>query len=178
RRVGVPGLFSVDGGGTEPMPRMIRRALVALAVAGLLVGVAVGAAGIIFRLYGPDLARAQLGGALATALGRPVRVEAGSFHPWAAGLPASGLTLPSGPGPQDGTFLRRDHADVGVRLESLWRRRLVVAVTLADLDVATTAGGGAVDLAALAFPSTFALGSVEVRVGVIRLVRGHVHHRD
>src|SRR5262249_5262524 len=37
---------------------------------------------------------------------------------------------------------------------------------------------GAGDLAALALPTTFALGSVEVRVGAVRLVNGRVRHRD
>src|SRR5262245_23648422 len=160
------------------MRRMVRRALVALAVVGLLVGVAMGAAWIVFRLYGPDLVRGQLESALATALGRSARVDAVSFRPWAAGLRVSGVTVASGARPEDGTFLRLDHADVGVRLESLWRRRLVVAVTLASLDVATTAGGGATDLTAAALPSTVTLGSVEIRVGLIRLVNGRVRHRD
>src|SRR5262249_49651465 len=160
------------------MARLIRRGLVALAVAGLLVGVAVGAAWTIFRLYGPDLVRAQLERALADALARPARVDAVSFRPWAAGLRVSGVTVASDAAPADGPLLRLDHADVGIGLESLGRRRLVVAVTLVGLDLATTAGGGGGGLAALAVPSTFALGSVEVRVGVIRLMNGRVRYRD
>jgi autotransporter translocation and assembly factor TamB len=157
---------------------MFRRALVALAVGGLLAGVAVGAAWIAFRLYGPDLIRAELERGLASALGRAARVDAVSFRPWAAGLRVSGVTVASGPRPDDGTLLRLDHADVGVRLESLWRRRLVIAVILADLDLATTAGGGDAGLAALALPSTFTVGSVEVRVGRVGLMNGRVRHRD
>src|SRR5262245_66112346 len=97
------------------MPRLIRRALVVLAVAGLLVGLAVGAAWTIFRLYGPDLVRAQLERALAAGFARPAHVDAVSFRPWAAGLRVSGVTVTSGAAPADGPLLRLAHADAGLR---------------------------------------------------------------
>jgi hypothetical protein len=72
-----------------------------------------------------------------------------------------------------------DHADVGIRLESLWRRQLLLTIALAGLDMTTSsAGEGGAGLAALSVPSTFVLGSVEVRVGLIRLERGRLRHRD
>ncbi|HEY1333166.1 MAG TPA: hypothetical protein VGF31_02845, partial [Myxococcaceae bacterium] len=63
--------------------------------------------------------------------------------------------------------------------ESLWRRQIVLTVTLTGLDATTSAAGGGGDgLAALSVPSTFALGSMEIRVGLIRLDRGHLLYRD
>src|SRR5262249_40169794 len=71
------------------------------------------------------------------------------------------------------------HADVRIRLESLWRRRLVLSVTLTGLDVTTSStGGGGAGLVAFSLPSTFSLGPVEARVGLVRVTGGHLRHRD
>jgi hypothetical protein len=54
------------------MHRWIRRACVLLVVVGLLMGAAIGTAWLLFRLYGPDLVRAELEDALSSAFGRPL----------------------------------------------------------------------------------------------------------
>jgi autotransporter translocation and assembly factor TamB len=161
------------------MRRWARRGCVLLVVVGLLLGVAVGAAWILFRLYGADLARTQLERALSAAFDRPARVGAVTFRPWLAGLRVHGVSMATDRSPGGAALLSLDHADVGIRLESLWRRQLVLTVTLTGLDVSTSStGGGGATLAALSFPSTFALGSMEVRLGRIRVTRGHIRHRD
>lgn len=101
------------------------------------------------------------------------------FRPWLASLRVSGVSVSNDNAAEAGTLLSLDHADVGIRLESLWRRQLVLAVILTRLDVTTSStGGGGSGLAALALPSTFSIGSVAVRVGRIRLDQGHVLYRE
>ncbi|HEX5911966.1 MAG TPA: hypothetical protein VFY54_02425, partial [Rubrobacter sp.] len=69
--------------------RLIRWTLVGLAALVLLLGVGVATAWILFRLRGPELIRAELEGALVTALGRPARVDAVTFRPWPVALRVS-----------------------------------------------------------------------------------------
>jgi autotransporter translocation and assembly factor TamB len=156
----------------------MRRGRVLLMVVGGLIVLAVGTAWVLFELYGPDVARTQLERALSAALGRPARVGAVTFRPWVATLRVSDVTMPSDQPADGGALVSLAHADVRVRLESLWRRRLVLSVTLTGLDVTTSAGGGGAGLVAFSLPSTFALGYVEARVGLVRVVAGHLRHRD
>jgi autotransporter translocation and assembly factor TamB len=165
---------------TDPMRGWMRRGRVLLVVVGLLLGAAAGAAWVLFQVYGPDRIRTELERALSTASGRPARVEAVTFRPWLATLRVSGVRVADDGPAAGGAMVSLDHADIGIRLESLWRRQLVLTVTLAGLDVTTssTGRGGGVGLAGLALPSTFSLGAVEIRIGLIRLDQGHILHRD
>ncbi len=132
---------------------------------------------ILFRLRGPELIRAELEGALVTALGRPARVEAVTFHPWPVALRVSGVAVASGASWDQGTLLRLDHGDVSVRIESLWRRRLVIGVTLTGVDVtASAAGGGGAAIPIL--PDTVAIGPVTARLAVVQIRQGHILYRD
>src|SRR5262245_1376664 len=157
----------------------VRHGRVLLLVVGLLLGAVAGAGWVLFRLYGADLVRTEIERALTTAFDRPARVGVLTFRPWLAGLRVSGVSVPNAKPADPGALLSLDHADVGIRLESLWHRQLVLTVSLTGLDVTTssTSGGGA-SLAALSLPSTFSIGSVGVRVGQIRLEQGHILHRD
>jgi autotransporter translocation and assembly factor TamB len=156
-----------------------RRALVLLTVVGLLLAAAVGTAWILFRMYGPDLMRAELERALSSAFGRPAHVGAVTFRPWPAGLRVSGVTVTTDDAVNGGDAIKLDHADIGIRLESAWRRQIVLAVRLTGLDLTTSpAGGEGAGLAGLALPSTFMLGGMEIRVGLIRLERGRIVYRD
>ncbi len=137
----------------------------------------VATAWILFRLRGPELIRAELEGALVTALGRPARVDAVSFRPWPVALRVSGVAVASSASWEQGTLLRLDHGDVSVRIESLWRRRLVIGVTLTGVDVAATAAGGG-GLAIPILPDTVAIGPVTVRLAVVQIRQGHILYRD
>jgi hypothetical protein len=139
--------------------------------------VGVATAWILFRLRGPELIRAELEGALVTALGRPVRVDAVTFHPWPVALRVSGVAIASGASWEQGALLRLDHGDVSVRLESLWHRRLVIGVTLTGIEVTATAAGGG-DLAIPIPPDTVAIGPVTARLAVVQIRQGHVLYRD
>ena len=133
---------------------------------------------VLFRLRGPELIRAELEGALVTALGRPARVGAVTFHPWPVALRVSGVAIASGASWEQGTLLRLDHGDVSVRLESLWRRRLVLGVTLAGIEVtATAAGGGGLAIRPIP-PDTVAIGPVTARLAVVRVRQGRIVYRD
>src|SRR5262249_55332879 len=161
------------------MRTWVRRASILLMVLGLLIGALVATAWVLFRLYGPEFMRAELERALSSALGRPARVEAVMFRPWLAPLRVSHVSVPTNDSAAGAGPFSLEYADIGVRFESLWRRQLVLTISLTGLDVTTSStGGDGTGLAALAFPATFRLGSVEVRIGRIRLQRGHLLHRD
>ena len=132
---------------------------------------------VLFRLRGPELIRAELEGALVTALGRPARVDAVTFRPWPVALRVSGVAVASGASWEQGTLLRLDHGDVSVRLESLWRRRLVIGVTLTGIEVTATAAGGG-GLAIPIPPDTVAIGPVTARLAVVRVRQGRIVYRD
>ena len=160
------------------MRGFLRHGRVLLLVVGLLLGMIVGTAWVLFQLYGSDLVRTELERALTTAFGRPARVGAVTFRPWLASLRVSGVSVANDNPAGGGALVSLDHADVGIRLESLWRRQLVLTVSLTGLDVTTAPEGSGADLATLSLPSTFSLGSVEIRLGLIRLDRGHIMQRN
>ena len=160
-----------------PRRRLVRWSLVGLAGLALLLGASVATAWVLFRLRGPELIRAELEGALVTALGRPARVDAVTFRPWPVALRVSGVAIASGASWEQGTLLRLDHGDVSVRLESLWRRRLVIGVTLTGVEVTATAAGGG-GLAIPILPDTVAIGPVTARLAVVRVRQGRVVYRD
>jgi autotransporter translocation and assembly factor TamB len=160
-----------------PRRRLIRWSLVGLAGLALLLGAGVATAWVLFRLRGPELIRAELEGALVTALGRPARVDAVTFRPWPVALRVSGVAVASGASWEQGTLLRLDHGDVSVRLESLWRRRLVIGVTLTGVEVTATAAGGG-GLAIPIPPDTVAIGPVTARLAVVRMRQGRILYQD
>ena len=157
--------------------RLIRWSLVGLAALVLLLGAGVATAWILFRLRGPELVRAELEGALVTALGRPVRVEAVTFRPWPVALRVSGVAVASDASWERGTLLRLDHGDVSVRLESLWRRQFVIAVTLTGAEVTASATGGG-GLAIPIPPDTVAIGPVTARLAVVQIRQGRILYQD
>ena len=132
---------------------------------------------MLFRLRGPELVRAELEGALVTALGRPVRVEAVTFRPWPVALRVSGVAVANGASWEQGILLRLDHGDVSVRLESLWRRQFVIAVTLTGAEVTASATGGG-GLAIPIPPDTVAIGPVTARLAVVRIRQGRILYQD
>jgi autotransporter translocation and assembly factor TamB len=139
----------------------------------------VATAWVLFRLRGPELIRAELEGALVTALGRPARVDAVTFRPWPVALRVSGVTVASGASWEQGTLLRLDHGEVTVRFESLWHRRLVIGVTLTGIEVtATAAGGGGLTIPIPVPPDTVAIGPVTARLAVVRIRQGRILYRD
>jgi autotransporter translocation and assembly factor TamB len=157
--------------------RLIRWSLVGLAALVLLLGACVATAWVLFRLRGPELVRAELEGALVTTLGRPVRVEAVTFRLWPVALRVSGVAVARGESWEQGALFRLEHGDVSARLESLWRRQLVIAVTLTGAEVTTTATGGG-GLAIPIPPDTVAIGPVTARLAVVRIRQGRILHQD
>jgi autotransporter translocation and assembly factor TamB len=132
---------------------------------------------VLFRLHGPERIRAELEGALVTAVGRPARVEAVAFRPWSITFRVSGVAVASGASWEQGTLLRLDHGDVSVRLESLWRGRLALGVTLTGVEVAATAAGGD-GLAMPILPDTVAIGPVTARLALVQIRRARILYRD
>jgi hypothetical protein len=161
-----------------PRRRLVRWSLVGLAGLALLFGACVATAWVLFRLRGPELIRAELEGALVTALGRPARVGAVTFRPWPVALRVSEIAIASGASWEQGTLLRLDHGDVVVRLESLWHRRLVIGVTLTGIEMTATAAGTGGGLTIPIPPDTVAIGPVTARLAVVKIRQGRILYRD
>ena len=161
----------------RPRRHLVRWILIGLVGLALILGASVATAWILFRLRGPELVRAELEGALVTALGRPARVDVVTFRPWPVALRVSGVAVASGASWDQGVIFRLEHGDVSVRLESLWRRRLVIAVTLTGVEVTATAAGGG-GLALPLPPDTVAIGPVTARLAVVQLRQGRILYRD
>ena len=157
----------------------MRRALVVLAV--LLAGAGV-ASWAALRAYGPALTRERIESALSDALGRPVRVGGARFQPWLGRLAVTDIAVAAGPRWDDGALLTAARGDVSIRVESLWRRQVVLSIAVTDLDLAVAAalrpagGGGGGN--GFVVPDTVAIGPLTARIGVIRLARGRVRFRD
>ena len=157
---------------------MTRRTLgfAALAVLILVVGGAL-VSWYALRTWVPQFTRERVEALLADGLGQPVRVGEVRLHPWRARLSVSNVVSD---GLDDGLAIRVPAADVDVTLASLWRRRLVLAITFHDLDVRLTgrldgAGGGA---SPFPLPESFAAGPLRVEIGSVRVVRGHAVLRE
>src|SRR5262245_30245799 len=124
-----------------------------LAVLLVVVGGAV-ASWVAVRVWGPAFTRERVEAALAAGLGQPVRVGDVRLRPWRGRLSLSGIVSN---GPPDGVTLRIPTVDVDVAIESLWRRRLVLAITLRDLDVrASTSLDGPGNTVPFPLPDSFA----------------------
>jgi autotransporter translocation and assembly factor TamB len=163
----------------ESVSRRVRWLLVAgLGLALAAVGVAL-VSWFVLRTWGPALARERVEVALTDALGRPVRVDRVALRPWLARVDLYGVHVGAEPTAPDGTRLDLGRAGVSVRLASLWRRELVLSITLTDVDLRIEARGeGAQPPVAFAMPERLTLGPVVARIGAVQLSRGRVRYED
>src|SRR5262245_40212176 len=155
----------------EPMTwsrvRWWHGALVALLLL-VLIGASVSWA--IVRLYGPRFTRDRVEAALGEALGQPVRVGAVALRPWLLRVSLADLSTTADPSAPTSISFQVRSLDVILRIESLWRRELVVSVALDDADVDTTVRlGGGGEFRPFPLPESIALGPLHVKIGTIRL---------
>jgi hypothetical protein len=143
-----------------------------LVVVGLVlaaIALAGGIAAVLLSWYGPRFAREELERTLTDRLGRPVRVQAIRHHLWRGRISVAGVTVEPPGDAADATRARIERVDVDLRLESLWRRQVVLAVTATGLDLDLTTGGGGEGGGSIGVPEELAAGPVTVRLAVIRL---------
>ncbi len=115
----------------RPRIRFSRRRAGALLSALVLVAAALALAlWAATRALQPRLARERVEAALASVLGRPVRVERVGLELWRGRVVLDGLAVAAGDGWADGVLLQARRLIVGVQLASLWRRELVLGVVL------------------------------------------------
>jgi autotransporter translocation and assembly factor TamB len=151
-------------------------ALVALVVVAIAVPVASWA---LLRVYGPQLTRERIETALTDVLGQAVRVGAVDLKPWLLRLSVLDVAT-EGPA-TSGVQLRGrlPRADVSVAVESLWRRELVLSVALMAPDIRVDMSlGGAGEISVFPLPASFPIGPLHVRIGAVRIARGHFAFRD
>jgi uncharacterized protein involved in outer membrane biogenesis len=157
----------------------LRRWIVRLCVAGaILVGLALAAA-FALRAYAPALSRDRLEAALTEGLGRPVRIESVALSVWLGRAEIRNLRVEPGPGEGSEPILRLGRGELRVGISSLWRRQLVLSTFLLE-DVSLRLSGSSQDAPApvLDIPETLEFGPVTVRIGTLRVERGHLLYRD
>ncbi len=157
----------------------LHRWLVRLGIAGAILAGLVLAAGLLLRSYAPALSRERLEAALTEGLGRPVRIERVALSVWLARAEIENLQVEPGPGEGTEPVLRVGRAEIRVGISSLWRRQLVLStIRLQDLDLRLIASGPAASPPSLEIPETLDLGPVTVRLGAVRVERGHIIYRE
>jgi autotransporter translocation and assembly factor TamB len=151
--------------------RWLRRLGFALLVAAVVIVGGALALSAAVRAWGPEFTRERVEAALSDALDQPVRVGEVRLRPWRGRLSLSEVVSDGGP---DGVALRIPLVNVDAALESLWRRRLVLSITLSDLDVRVARRfDGPGRAAPFPLPDGFAVGPLRVVIGSLRIIRGH-----
>jgi len=157
----------------------LRRWIVRLCVAGaILAGLALAAA-LALRAYAPALSRDRLEAALTEGLGRPVRIESVALSVWLGRAEIRNLRVEPGPGEGSEPILRLGRGELRVGISSLWRRQLVLSTILLE-DISLRLSGSSQDAPppVLDIPETLEFGPVTVRIGTLRVERGHLLYRD
>ena len=157
----------------------LRRWIVRLVVAGALLGSLAFAAALLLRAYAPALSRERLEAALTAGLGRAVRIESVALSVWLARAEIANLRVEPGPGEGTEPILRVGRTEIRVGISSLWRRQIVLStIRLQDASLRVTGSGQDASSPPLDIPDTLELGPVTVRIGAVRIERGHVLYRD
>jgi translocation and assembly module TamB len=155
---------------------LIRLVILGVVVAGLAL-----AASLALRAYGPALSRDRLEAALTAALGRPVRIGEATLSLWRGRIEITGLRVEPGPGEGTEPVLQVGRGRLQVGISSLWRRQLVLStIRLEDLTLRLSATGQAASSPSppLDVPDTLQAGPVTVRIGTVRIERGHIIYSD
>jgi autotransporter translocation and assembly factor TamB len=146
-----------------------------LLAALLLVLIGAAASWAIVRVYGPRFTRDRVEAALGEALGQPVRVGAVELRPWLLRVSLADLATKAAPAAATRVDLLVRSLDVILRIDSLWRRELVVSIALTDVDLdAAPRLEGSGEFRPFPLPEFVAVGPLRVRIGTIRLTRAHV----
>jgi autotransporter translocation and assembly factor TamB len=146
----------------------------------LVIAATVAAGWYIVRTYGPLLATERVQSALATALGRPVRIGHVSLAPWFGRVDVQAISVAAGQHWEAGTMADVERASATVGIASLWRRELVISTIVldgVDLQYVSTDGGEPFALPPT-IPDRFTVGPVTVAVNGVHVMRGRLSLRQ
>lgn len=140
-----------------------RLAITLLGAAGLLLVVLLLASWLVVRVWGPSLTASRIAAAIQEATGRPAHVESVALQPLLGRVRIAGL---SAAGDND-LLVRVARIAVAIRIESVWRRELVVGVTATGADVRIRSGPKLTEPIAFEIPERLRLGPITVRLATI-----------
>jgi uncharacterized protein involved in outer membrane biogenesis len=151
-----------------------RLAITLLLVVGALLLVAVGTSWVIVRAWGPSLTASRIAAAITEGTGRPTHVDGVVLEPLRGRVQITGLTV-SG---QREELVRVERIDVGVRIESLWRRELVVGIAVHGASVRLQPDPTAPSPPPFEMPERFEVGPITARLASIRVERSELRFED
>lgn len=155
-----------------------RLAITLLLVVGALLLVVVGTSWLIVRLWGPSLTASRIATPITEGTGRPAHVDGVVLEPLRGRVQITGLTV-SG---QREPLVRVERIDVGVRIESLWRRELVVGIAVQGASVRLRPDPQPDPTAPspppFEMPERFKLGPITARLASIRVERSELRFED
>jgi autotransporter translocation and assembly factor TamB len=151
-----------------------RRLAIALGLVVALCALAlVGSAWLAVRVWGPSLTSSRIAAAITEATGRPARVHDVILQPLRGRVRISGLAVDDAREP-----IRVEQIDVSIRIESLWRREIVVDIAGAGADVRLEAKPGPDEPIIFDVPERIRLGPITARLGSISLERSRLRFED
>jgi autotransporter translocation and assembly factor TamB len=151
-----------------------RLAITLLGATGLLLGVLLVGSWLAVRVWGPSLTAGRIAAAIQEATGRPAHVEEVALQPLLGRVRIGGL---SAAGDND-LLVRVARIDVAIRIESVWRRELVVGATASGADVRIRSGPRRTEPVAFEIPERLRLGPITVRLASIAVEQSRLSFED
>ena len=151
-----------------------RLAVTLLLVVGVLLVVALGSSWLLVRVWGPSFTASRIAAAITEATGRPAHVDGVVLEPLLGRVRISGLTAAG----EHDLLVRVERVDVAIRIESLWRRELVVGIAVHGADVRIQPGPAPSEPMAFEMPERFQLGPITARLASIALERSRLRFED
>ena len=155
-----------------------RRIAIALLVVGVLGMAAVGASWLAVKIWGPAFTADRIAAAITEASGRPARVESVLLEPLRGRVRVSGLTVGAADDGAGQPMVRVGRIDVAIRLESFWRRELVIGIAAQTAQVQLKPEPGSTRPFTFDMPERFQLGPISARLSSIRLDRSRLRYED
>lgn len=150
-----------------------RRLVIAL---GLVVGVSALAAlgsALIVRVWGPSLTSSRIAAAITDVTGRPARVHEVILEPLRGRVRILGLAVDDPREP-----VRVEQIEVSIRIESLWRRELVVSIAVAGADARLEPGPRPDEPIPFEMPERIQIGPITARLASISVERSRLRFED
>src|SRR5262245_23082938 len=131
----------------------------------------------VVRIYGPSFTREKIESALTEALDQPVRIGAVRLEPWLLRLVLADVSTGEPGG--DGPIVRVGQIAASLSIESLWRREAILSARVVEPDVVLEVDAGASKrFEPFPLPDSIAIGPVRLRLGTVRVTRGHLVLRN